>query len=202
MMAGIALDLNDARVLAALDRVESPLSGRALARVTGLTQSTAQRALARLRGAGLVLADPAPPSLLYRVNREHLAMASLIALLHLDDELRRRIAEQVAPWRPPAVSVIVYGSVARGEATPASDLDLLVVRPDAVRPDDRPWQEQVAELGDCVQRWTGRRVSLVEMGRHEAGQGMIEREPFLVEADREGWLIAGQALRELTRPPR
>src|SRR5215471_8632074 len=100
MRAGIDLDPNEARVLAALDRIEVPLSGRALARAAGLTQSTAQRALGRLREAGLVVAEPAPPSLLYRVNRDHLAMAPLVALLHLDDELRRRIADHVRGWRP------------------------------------------------------------------------------------------------------
>ena len=197
MRLAIDLDPNEARVLAALDRIEVPLSGRALARAAGLTQSTAQRALARLREAGLVVAEPAPPSLLYRVNRDHVAMAPLIALIHLDDELRRRIAGHVRGWRPSAVSVVVYGSVARGQASPRSDVDLLVVRPDATPPDDGPWQEQVADLSERVRRWTGRRVSLVEMSRHEAGQGMVEREPFLIEADREGWLIAGQALRRV-----
>ena len=105
----------------------------------------------------------------------------------------------LARWRPRPASVVVYGSVARGTAARTSDLDLLVVRPDGIRPDEAPWQEQVGELGERVRAWTGRHVSAVEMSRHEAAQGMVEREPFLVEADRDGWLIAGVALHELVR---
>jgi predicted nucleotidyltransferase len=188
---------NEARVLSALLRVETSVSGRAVARITGLTQSTAHRSLARLREVGLVVAEPSPPSLLYHANRDHLAMPALLALLHLDERLRARTAEHVAGWRLAPASVVVYGSVARGEATPGSDLDLLVVRPDAIEPDEASWQHQLAELADRVQRWTGRRASVVEMSRSEAAQGLVDREPFLVEAARSGWLIAGQSLGEL-----
>jgi hypothetical protein len=57
------------------------VSGRAVGRMAGLTQSSAQRALTRLREDGLVLVEPAPPSLLYRANHEHLAMPALVGLL-------------------------------------------------------------------------------------------------------------------------
>jgi len=43
---------------------------------------------------------------------------------HLDD-LVRRIVEAVQPLR-----IILFGSAARGEMTPDSDLDVLVVMPD------------------------------------------------------------------------
>jgi len=197
MQGGPWLDPNEARVLTALRRTETAMSGRAVARVTGLSQSTAQRLLARLRAAGLVVAEPAPPSLLYRANPDHLAMPALLALLRLDDELRARIAQHVAGWRPRPASVVVYGSVARGSATPTSDLDLLVVRPDATEPDETGWQQQLADLADRVQRWTGRRASVVEMSRQEAVQGLAGLEPFVVDANRDGWLVAGEALSEL-----
>jgi predicted nucleotidyltransferase len=192
-----ALAPNEARVLEALLRIDVPVTGRAVARITGLSQSTAQRALTKLRQAGLAVAESAPPSLLFRANPDHLAMPALLTLLRLDDQLRARIAEHVAEWRPPPVSVVVYGSVARGRATAGSDVDLLVVRPDTIRPDQANWQRQVADLADRVQRWTGRRASIVDLARHEAAQGLADREQFLVEADRDGWLVAGDALREL-----
>ena len=91
-----------------------------MARITGLTQSTAQRTLTRLREGGLVLAESAPPSLLYRANPDHLAMPAMISLLGLDDELRARVADRVAAWGLPPLSLVVYGSVTRGEATSAS----------------------------------------------------------------------------------
>lgn len=196
-MAAASLSPVEALVLRILERGSVPLSGRAIARIAGLSQSTTQRALARLRGAGLVVADEAPPSLLYRVNRDHLAIPSLLALLHLDDELRRRMGEHVAHWRTRPLAVIVYGSVARGTAGASSDVDVLVVRPNGIATDEAPWQDQLAELAAQIERWTGRPASVIELSGHEAAQGMIEREPFLVEADHEGWLIAGRSLRDL-----
>jgi predicted nucleotidyltransferase len=198
MNPGFGLAPNEARVLTALLRVETPVTGRAVARITGMTQSTAQRALARLREAGFVVAEPAPPSLLYRANTDHLAMPAMLALLRIGDELRNRMAERIAQWPMRPVSVVIYGSVARGDATTGSDLDVLVVRSDATEPDDPTWQHQLAELADRVYRWTGKRASVIDMRRREAVEGLGDQEPFLVEAGRDGWLVAGQPLGELS----
>ena len=124
-------------------------------------------------------------------------MPAMISLLGLDDELRARVADRVAAWGLPPLSLVVYGSVTRGEATSASDLDVLLVRPDATEPDDAIWQGQVADLADRLRRWTGRQTSLIDMSRHELVQGLADREPFLAAADRDGWLIAGRPLRDL-----
>jgi predicted nucleotidyltransferase len=124
-------------------------------------------------------------------------MPAVVALLGLEDELRARMAEHVARWRLPPASLVIYGSVARGETTAGSDLDLLVVRPDTTEPDDATWEAEVADLADLVHRWTGWRASAIDMSRREAVEGLADGEPFLVEADRDGWLIAGQALHEL-----
>jgi predicted nucleotidyltransferase/biotin operon repressor len=192
----------EARVLEALLRARGQISGRALGRITGLTQSSVQRALVKLRSAGLILAESAPPAHLYRANPEHLAMPALTALLHLDEQLRFRMGEQIAGWAVPPLSVVVFGSVARREAKPGSDLDVLVVRPDAVAPDDADWEHQVAELADRLQAWTGRPASVMDLDRSELADGLANSEPFLVAAEREGWLIAGRALGHLLDPPR
>ncbi|HEY4027671.1 MAG TPA: MarR family transcriptional regulator [Candidatus Dormibacteraeota bacterium] len=197
MVQGAPVDPNESRVLAALLRVDAPVTGRSVARVTGLSQSTTQRVLNRLRESGLVVAEPAPPSWLYRANRDHLAMPALRSLLHLDEELRTRAAEHVAAWRLAPASLVVYGSVARGEAVAGSDIDVLAVRAERIEPDELTWQHQLAGLADHLQRWTGRRGSVVEMSRSEAVQGLADREPFLVEAERDGWLIAGESLSDL-----
>jgi len=174
------------------------MTGRALARVTGISQSTAHRALTRLRDAGLVVAERTPPAVVYRANAEHLAMPALVALIRLEELLRARFAEHVAGWRRRPESMVLYGSVARGQATPASDIDVLAVRPDGIEPDEETWQGQIAELSDRVLRWTGRRASVIDMSATEATEGLAAREPYLVEADRDGWLIAGRALHELS----
>jgi predicted nucleotidyltransferase len=198
MGALATLDPHGLRLLRVLLGGGPPMTGRALARVTGISQSTAHRALTRLRDAGLVVAERTPPAVVYRANAEHLAMPALVALIRLEELLRARFAEHVAGWRRRPESMVLYGSVARGQATPASDIDVLAVRPDGIEPDEETWQGQIAELSDRVLRWTGRRASVIDMSATEATEGLAAREPYLVEADRDGWLIAGRALHELS----
>src|SRR5437899_2738581 len=157
MGALATLDPHGLRLLRVLLGGGPPMTGRALARVTGISQSTAHRALTRLRDAGLVVAERTPPAVVYRANAEHLAMPALVALIRLEELLRARFAEHVAGWRRRPESMVLYGSVARGQATPASDIDVLAVRPDGIEPDEETWQGQIAELSERVLRWTGRR---------------------------------------------
>ena len=84
-MASALIPEADRQVLLALLRTDAAVSGRALARMTGLSQPTAQRALVRLREQGLVMAESAPPALLYRANQDHLAMPALVDLPLGDD---------------------------------------------------------------------------------------------------------------------
>lgn len=122
----------------------------------------------------------------------------MLALLRLGDELRDRMAERIIQWPLRPLLVVRYGSAARGVATAGPDLDVLVVRHDATEPDDPTWQHQLAERADRVYRWTGKRASVIDMSRRETVDGLGDQEPFLAEADRDGWLVAGQALGELS----
>jgi len=196
-MASSLVPEADRRLLLALLRTDIAVSGRALARMTGLSQPSAQRALVRLRDAGLVLTESAPPALLYRANRDHLALPAITELLHLNDRLRQQLAKKVTRWAIQPVSVVLYGSVAREEAGLESDVDLLVVRPDAVPPDDALWSEQLSSLSESLSRWTGRRASVVELSEAEAIRGLRRAESFVVAAADEGIGISGEALRAL-----
>lgn len=193
------VDPAERAVLQALLRTEAGLSGRALARVTGLTQSSAQRALVRLREQGLVVADEAPPALLYRVNRDHVAIPAVVELLSLPERIRDRSAELISRWRVQPVSAVLYGSVVRHEARAGSDVDMLVVRPMRTRPDDAVWEEQAAGLSDALRRWTGLTPSVVELTPAEVRRGLASREPYIVEAADGGLLVAGRTLREIGR---
>ena len=118
------------RVLALLfGRPESAFYLREIARETGSGTGAVQRELAQLVAAGLVRrsrqgqhvyfsADPATP--VYAEMRSLLAKTAGIA-----DVLRAGLAE--LPRKAKILVAFIYGSVAAGQHTSASDVDLMVI---------------------------------------------------------------------------
>lgn len=121
-----------------------------------------RRALDRLVGQGVVVAHAAGHVLLYRLNTDHLAYPAIDGALQQyrpRSLLRARMAQLVDEQSADlglSPSVAIYGSVARGDATVRSDLDvLLVVADDAPDP---AVDALAAQIRLMAQRWTGNPV--------------------------------------------
>ena len=59
------------------------------------------------------------------------------------------------------------GSVARGTADSAGDVDLLVLRPSSVPEDISDWTAQISTLEDHIQSWTRNEAKVTDYGEHE-----------------------------------
>lgn len=113
-------------VLAALLRTGTPLTGR---QVYGLVRDqhslwSVQQALASLAGLGLVTSQEVGRATVHATNEGHYAIQPLRVLLDPVAALRETVQEAVGPG---AEAVILFGSVARGDATADSDVDLAVL---------------------------------------------------------------------------
>ena len=103
-------------------------TGREIARLARISPPRMNRVLESLRAEGIVHRREAGRSHLWRLNRRHYAVGSLDALYRFEggvlDSLRSRIrsALQGVPVR----RAVVFGSTARGEERPDSDVDLLI----------------------------------------------------------------------------
>jgi predicted nucleotidyltransferase len=184
-----------ARVLTVLCRAGLPLSGHMIAALTGsVSQPTVSRILATFTRTGLVVRVPGG----YVINREHLAYRAVEALLDSKDELRRRVGMAVAAWSDAPVAVVLFGSTARGEAGPSSDVDLLIVRPLDVAVDDRQWAQAVATLAEQVQLWTGSACDVLEYDPVELEQLIRGGDPLVDALLRDGVTLTGSDLRQFT----
>lgn len=185
-----------ALVLAVLYRAGPPLSGRTIASLTGsVSQPTVSRMLTELVHSGLVLRVPGG----YTINREHLAYAAAELLLDSIGELGRRVRGLVGAWDVEPVSVVFFGSAARGEAGRSSDVDLLVVRPSSVDIEACAWAHDVADLGAMVQSWTGAPCEVLEYDPHELEDLARTGDPLLAALLREGVTFAGADLSEILK---
>ena len=137
-------------VLAALLRTGTPLTGRQVHALVRDQHSlwSVQQSLASLVGLGVVNSRTVGRAMVHTINEDHYTIQPLRVLLDPVTALREAVRGVVGSN---VDAVILFGSVARGEATADSDVDLVVLAsPDW---DDRTELEDVvsARLGnDCV----------------------------------------------------
>lgn len=140
-------------------------------------------ALDRLVKHGLVLSEPTNHGSMYRLNRDHLLTPAVLQAAEARHELFRRLARECGELDPVPVSAAVFGSVARNDSTATSDIDLLVVL-DVHLEDLDPWIDQVHELSELVERWTGNRLQVITHDVDHLAQLAKAGEP-IVESWRE-----------------
>jgi hypothetical protein len=201
------LDADLLEVLAAADR---GFTGRELARAVGSSQEGARGALARLVAQGIVRRQRVGSALLYALNREHLGAPLIVALADLRAELLRRIGASLSSWPLPAVYAALFGSAARGQERPDSDLDLFVLRPSGVPVDDSRWAAQVQDLSARVATWTGNDARVLDIGMSDL-QEVYEPGGVVDDVLRDGIPLAGseadlrralRTIRSRSWPPR
>jgi predicted nucleotidyltransferase len=103
-------------------------TGRALSRDIGFSPTQTGRALGALEGVGIVRREAAGRAFLWKFASEHLLARSVIQLFAEEGEslqaLKSDLEEVVS--KLPTERVWLFGSIARGEERPTSDIDLMV----------------------------------------------------------------------------
>jgi len=142
-------------VLEVLCRTTRPLSGRAVQRLLprSASQAGVQKTLDRLAAEGLVTQTAAGRSILNLLNRDHALASAVNEVVAVGDDIPARIAEIVETHAKGVSMALLFGSVARGEAGPGSDIDLLLIWP-AGTEESVLWAA-AAEVAVGVTRLTG-----------------------------------------------
>jgi nucleotidyltransferase-like protein len=190
----------DGDVLAVLARADAEMTGRQIQRLArhGSHQGI-RNAADRLTQQGIVLRRPAGNANLYKLNRGHVAAPWVEGLAGLANQVLERLRNTVEAWTQPPVLAVLFGSVATGQATPTSDLDLLIVRPAGCDPDEPTWRAQISSLEEQATAWTGNDARIIEYDEQTLpGE---EAEPLLKDVLQDGIELHGslRTLRRLTR---
>jgi predicted nucleotidyltransferase len=185
------------RVLAVLVETSAELNLRTLSRLSGVSVAQASRVLPGLVSLGLVERREAPPSALFRIVPDHVAVRAVLALSRARDLMLEEIGRLAAKLPGPPVSVIVFGSLARGDGGPESDIDVVVVRPNDVAEDSDDWRRGVEAWRVDVRRIAGASVDLVEVGEADVARLLRTRRPMWRDVLRDGVVVYGIPLTEL-----
>jgi predicted nucleotidyltransferase len=181
------------RILAVLAQTTAELNLRTIARLADVSPAQASRVLPTLTTLGLVERRDAPPSVLYRLVPDHVGARAIVTLT----QARRTLFEEfgrTAEESMPGATVVVFGSLARGEATSESDIDILVVRPSGIAEDDVEWATVLQSWKRQVHRLAGNRIDVLEMGEDEVPRKLRSKRPLWVDIRRDGILLAGKPL--------
>ena len=185
------------RVLAVLAETTAQLNLRTLARLSGVSHAQISRVLPGLVELGLVERREAPPSSLFRLVPEHVAAGPLVALARGRDGVIEEMGRVAAELPVLPESVIVFGSLARGEADAESDIDAVFVRPVGVDESDEAWADSVEQWRSWIRRVSGNSVEVLEVGPDEIGARLSSRQPVWRDICREGIVVHGRALDDL-----
>jgi DNA-binding transcriptional ArsR family regulator len=185
------------RVLAGTDR---PLGVREVARLAGVSANRASQVLSELTEHGLVLVDEHGAGRLCRLNRNHLAVDPLLALVGLRSRLLDFLRSEASSWTHRPLHFSLYGSAARGDGTTASDLDLLVVRPDSrSEAEDERWDDQLFASGERILLATGNRAAWLVTSPSDLRRAVKAGEAIVGEWRRDGIHLGGRRLETLLR---
>lgn len=158
-----------------------------LIHTTGAGSGAVQRELARLAGSGLLVMARVGNQKHYHANPECPIHDELVAIVRKTFGLAVPLREALAPLAGRIHAAFVYGSVARGEDTSASDIDLMLVS------DGLAYAEVMSVLHPLVER-IGRQINPTIYTRQELARRISEGNSFLgrVLAQPKLWLIGGE----------
>lgn len=158
----------DGPVLRVLAKAASPLTTQQVIDLSADgSPAGIRKVLRRLTDQGIVAESRVGKTYTYEANRDHLAWPAVDLLANLMQRLDQRIAEEVGRWQIQPLSVELFGSAARGEASTASDIDILVVAPQLTDDQSDAWTEQLSRLQEATARWTGNTVEVLDVSPSE-----------------------------------
>lgn len=182
----------DADVLAVLARARASFTGRQVHQVAGRhSERGVRNTLQRLSEQGIVTRERIGNADLYQLNRLHLAAAHIEAIVQLRSELLDRIGDEMSRWTFKAEFAALFGSAAKGNMRPDSDIDVFIVRPDDTDEDTDLWQQQVTTLTRHVTEWTGNDTRALDLAAAEVQEGLAAGGRVLQEIRDTGIAIHG-----------
>jgi predicted nucleotidyltransferase len=184
------LDGDVLSVLVRADAAFTPPQVHSLMRRAGSVDGV-RRTLVRLTATGLVTSERAGQAYLYRLNHRHLLADVVRLIADTFPRFLQRATEHIDAWPMAPACVALFGSAARGEMRPDSDLDILVIRPDDIDFGERQWRTQVADFAEDLTAATGNDTRILEWSVSEWHAAKDAREQVVHDIIDEARVISG-----------
>ena len=184
------------KLLAVFAETTAGLSVRTAARLSGVSLAQTSRILPELAKLGVLDRTEVPPSTVYQLVEENVASRAIRLLARSRDQVLSELGELAKSMAIPPVSIIVFGSFARGEAGPESDVDVVVVRGIHVDSSSE-WSEGIDEWRRRTRRLSGNEVEVMEIDECDVSSRLRSRRPVWQDIRRDGVVVFGKTLEEM-----
>jgi predicted nucleotidyltransferase len=187
------------RLLRFLVRSGGEHSGRDLARLVGLDHKTCHDALRELAEQGVVSARRIATATAYSLKQDHPLVQGILRPAFENEEtlIERYVREAQKLSGVPVESMIVFGSVARQEEVPRSDVDILVIVKDS-RSKAQSEEAFAAAAGSLAAKYGSVPQFIVEERRSFRNK-VVHGHPLHSNILREGRVVAGKPIEELLK---
>jgi predicted nucleotidyltransferase len=189
------------RILRALMPLRSPVSGNEARMLAGVRSKNGMRtALDDLTDLGILEREQTGRIRLFRINREHDLVAPLQALFESEGRriagLRQALEDimDAGAVREHTLSIILFGSNARGDARPGSDVDLLAITEAGQA--EHVQEVLIAAIPE-IQRRFGLRISPYALPRERVQERYRDGDPLMQNIHSEGRTLYGTHFHEV-----
>ncbi len=162
-------------------------TGREIAGIIGVDHRAVDIAMRDLVSLDIVMVHRIGRANVYAANGDSHRFRTLAGLFEEEAETRDVLIEEIARTLPDVLSCVLFGSIAMGEESLDSDIDLLVIT-------DKPkgLSEALENLRSRVARRFSLHLSAIILTPRQLKEKW--RAPFVVSATEHGRLIAGDSL--------
>lgn len=186
------------RVLGVLARTGTELTMRAVADLAAVSPQQASVVIGRLVELGVVERRDVPPASLVRLVADNLAAQAVLSIANLHHGVLGRLTDLASAIAPAPASLVVFGSFARGETGPKSDVDVLAVRPAGLESAIDNWTDSLNWWAEQASRSVGNSVNLIEADAEEIPELLGRKGPSVwQDAASEGIVLVGLALAQV-----
>ncbi len=186
------------KILRFLVKSQAQLNGREIAKNVGLSHVKAHTALKDLTRHGVLSMRSLGRALVYWLNEEHVLVKEIIRPAFEKEEgifgyIVQIIIREIKPPRP--LSVILFGSFAKGGASSDSDIDIIIIYPRSKSKALIP--EELSEAGKKVTLLFGNHLASTAFSINEFQHKLKKKDAFINEIVRTGKVIYGKNISEL-----
>jgi hypothetical protein len=153
-----------------------------------------RRVLERLTEQGVATADHRGNAIYYAGNRDHLAWPAVEILAGLRRALREQLVVMIGRWSIAPIHASLFGSAARADGDEASDVDVLLVKPDLPASVDEAWDEQIHSLRSRVVALSGNRCQAFVVTAARLREHIAAGDPLVDAWLRDGIHLVGDQL--------